>query len=86
MFKVQKKDGTTEDFDREKIISGALKAGATAEEAEKIATEIEAWMPGVAVENVIASSEIRTKGLEVLKEVNPDIATKFESFQKPTQG
>jgi len=85
MYKVQKKDGTLEDFDRAKIVNGAVKAGATEEEAEKIASEIEAWLPTVAEDEVIKSVDIRTKGLEVLKSLNPDAAAKFESYQKPAE-
>ena len=83
MYKVQKKDGSQEDFDKAKIVSGALNAGATQEEAEKIASEIEEWLPSVAKDNVVNSMDIRTKGLEVFKSLNPEAATKFESFQKP---
>ncbi|OGM11009.1 hypothetical protein A2Z22_04055 [Candidatus Woesebacteria bacterium RBG_16_34_12] len=82
MYKVQKKDGAEEDFDRNKIISGVMGAGGSAEDAEKVATEVETWLPGVAVDNVVNSSDIRTKGLEVLKNVNPEVAAKFESYKK----
>jgi transcriptional regulator NrdR family protein len=44
MYKVQKKDGVLEDFDRTKIVNGLIKAGATEEEAEKVASEIDAWL------------------------------------------
>ena len=57
-------------------------AGGSAEDAEKVATEVETWLPGVAVDNVVNSSDIRTKGLEVLKNVNPEVAAKFESYKK----
>ncbi len=83
MYKVQKKNGVLEDFDRSKIINGLVKAGASEEEAEKVATEIDAWLPTAAVDNVINSIDIRLKGLEILKVVNPDVAAQFESFQKP---
>jgi len=83
MYKVQKKDGNLEDFDRNKITNGLVKAGASADQAEKVASEIEAWLPTAAVNNVINSLDIRVKGLDVLKVVNPEIAAKFEGFQKP---
>lgn len=83
MYKVQKQDGTLEDFNRSKIVNGVLKAGATAEQAEKVASEIETWLPTVAVEGVVKSTDIRTKGLEVLSQVNPEVASKFQSYQKP---
>lgn len=83
MYKVQKKDGSLEDFDRTKIINGLVRAGATVEESEKVATEIDAWLPTSAVDNVVNSLDIRVKGLDLLKVVNPEIAAKFEDFQKP---
>lgn len=82
MYKVQKKDGSLEDFDRSKIINGLIRAGASAEEAEKVAVKIEEWLPTSAMDNVVNSIEIRVKGLEVLKTINPDIAAEFEGFQK----
>jgi len=82
MYKVQKKDGSLEDFDRSKIVNGLTKAGATAEEAEKVAAEIDAWLPTAAADNVVNSLDIRVKGLDTLKTVNPEIAAKFEDYQK----
>ncbi|OGM33738.1 hypothetical protein A3D01_06400 [Candidatus Woesebacteria bacterium RIFCSPHIGHO2_02_FULL_39_13] len=83
MYKVEKKDGTLEDFDRGKIINGAARAGASPEEAEKIADAIETWLPTAAKDNVVNSMVIRTKGLEVFRSLNPEAAAKFESYKKP---
>ena len=85
MYKVQKKDGAIEDFDRNKIIRGAVNAGATDEQAEKIAYEIEAWLPSAAENNLVKAIDIRNKGLEVLRSLNPDAAVSFESYQKPKE-
>ncbi|MFH1840941.1 MAG: ATP cone domain-containing protein [Candidatus Shapirobacteria bacterium] len=82
MYQVQKNDGRLEEFDRNKLVHGALAAGATAEEAEKIAVEIEAWVATVAVENVVKSADLRVKGLEVLRQVNPAAADSFASYRK----
>lgn len=83
MYKVQKKDGAIEDYDRSKIVGGIIKAGGTQEEAEKVADLLEAWFPEVAKENVVSSMDIRVKGLELLKTVNPDVAASFETYKKP---
>lgn len=83
MFKVQKKDGRLEDFDRNKVLNGLVKSGATSEEAEGITGQIETWLPTVAVDDVIKTREIRDKVLELLREVNPQAADAFESYQKP---
>lgn len=82
MFKVQKKDGSMQDFDRAKVVSGAVKAGATPEEAENVATQVEAWLPTVAVDGVVNSMDIRSKGLEILQTVNPTAAAAYETYQK----
>lgn len=84
MYKVQKKDGSLEDFNRSKIVDGVVKAGGSTEDGEKVATAVEAWLPSVAVNGVVQSLDIRTKGLEALRSVNPEVAASFESFQKPT--
>ena len=85
MFKVQKKDGTIEDFDRSKIVNGVVKAGCTPEEAERVAAEIEVWLPTVAVDGVVQSTDLRTKGLEVMRVVNPTCVATYESYQKPVE-
>ncbi len=85
MYKVQKKDGQLEDFDRSKIVNGVLKAGGVLEEAEKVASEIETWLPTVAVDGVVQSTDLRVKGLEVLRTVNPVAAATYESYLKPAE-
>lgn len=83
MFKVQKKDGSLEDFDKSKIVNGVIKAGGSNVDAEQVATQIEAWLPTVAIGGIVKSVDIRTKGLEALRTVNPTVAASFESYQKP---
>lgn len=83
MYKVQKKDGRIEDFDRSKVLNGVVKSGASFDEAEIVTSGIEQWLPTVAKEGVITTTEIRTKVLEILREVNPQAAKNFENYQKP---
>lgn len=83
MYKVQKKDGTLEEFDKNKILNGVVGAGGTQEEAQKILEGIEAWLPKAAVNGVVKSVDIRTKGLEILDTINPEAAKGFRSYQKP---
>jgi transcriptional regulator NrdR family protein len=82
MYQVQKKDGRLEAFDRSKLTRGALAAGATTEEAEKVAAGIEAWLPQAAVNGVIKSADLRTKGLALLRGFNPTAAATFEAYKK----
>ena len=60
-----------------------VRSGATPEEAEKVTVQIEGWLPGVAVNGVVNTTDIRTKVLELLRVVNPTAASNFEAYQKP---
>lgn len=82
MYKVQKKDGSLEDFDRNKIINVLLSSGASKEEAEKMASEIEAWLPKAAVNGVVKSTDIRAYGLGILEKLNPTAYSRFISYKK----
>lgn len=84
MYKVQKKDGSLQDFDRAKIVGGVVSAGGSAEDAERVATEVEAWLATAAVNGVVNSADLRNKGLEVLRTVNPTVAASYEAYKKPT--
>lgn len=83
-LKIRKNDGRMEDFDRNKVIRGVVVSGATAEQAEDIATQVEEWaksMPG----GVVKSADVRTKVLSILHSVNPTAATAFETYRKSPQ-
>jgi len=82
MYQVQKKNGSLVDFDQNKIITGIIKAGGSQENAQKIATDIETWLPTVVVNNVVKVLDIRSKVIEQLKTVDSTVATNFESYQK----
>jgi transcriptional regulator NrdR family protein len=82
MFKVKKKDGSLQDFDRNKVFNSLMQAGGTQEEAEKVTREVEAWLPNVAVEGVVDSQAIRAKVLEILRPLNPTVAGDYETFKK----
>jgi transcriptional regulator NrdR family protein len=82
MYKVEKKDGKTEEFDKNKVLTGVTKAGGSAEEAQKVLEEVEAWLPEVAEDGVVKSSDVRTKVLAVLRTVNSEAAKTFESYKK----
>lgn len=83
MFKVTKKDGSVEDFDRAKIVNTVVNAGGSPQDAEQVAAEVEAWMPTAAVGGVVETKNIRFKVIEILKTINPAVATTFEAFKKP---
>lgn len=81
-LKVQKKDGSTEGFDRMKIKNGIISSGAAEEQAESITVQIENWAPTAASNGVIKALDIKTKLLELLGGVNPVAKTTFENYKK----
>ena len=81
-LKVQKKDGSTEDFDRAKVKNGILSSGATEEQAESATVQIENWAPTAASNGVIKALDIKVKLLELLGGVNPVAKTTFENYKK----
>jgi transcriptional regulator NrdR family protein len=82
MYQFQKKDGTLVDFDQNKIIVGIIKAGGTPEEAQKVAADIQTWLPTAAVNNVVNHLDIRNKVLAELLTLNPAVSASFEAFKK----
>lgn len=83
-IKVEKRDGQLEEFDRIKVRTSLVKAGALPEEAENITTQIETWAQTSAVNGVIKSSGLRAKVLELLRSASPKTAVRFEKYRKGT--
>ena len=81
-IKVRKKDGRLEDFDRNKVTGGIAKSGATPEQVENIARQVEAWIQGAATDGVVDSNSIKGKVLELLRPANPEAAKTFEAYKK----
>ena len=81
-IKVQKKDGRLEDFDRSKVSGGIVKSGATSEQAENVAAQVENWAQTATTNGVINSVTVREKVLELLRSVNPEVAVSFEAYRK----
>lgn len=82
MFKVIKKDGTEQDFDRGKILNGVIKSGGTPETAEAVAMAVELWLPGKVVEEKISYTELKAKVVETLRSLDPKAADAFEAYTK----
>ena len=81
--KVQKKDGSLEDFNRNKVLNGIIKSGALPEVSESVTTQVEQWAKMSASNGVVTSLDIRGKVLEFLRQQDADSATRYESYQKP---
>jgi transcriptional regulator NrdR family protein len=83
MYKVLKKDGRIEDFDWRKLTDGIRRSGATKDEAEQVAAEIELWLSKVDEDGTVKSNDLHIQVLESLRKVNPKAAAAFEAFKKP---
>jgi transcriptional regulator NrdR family protein len=81
-IKVEKKDGTTEDFDRSKVKNGILNSGASEDQAENITGQVEAWAATAATNGIVKAADIKSKVLELLGGMNPTAASTFENYQK----
>jgi len=81
MFKVLKKDGSEQDFDRTKIINGVQKSGASPDVAETVASEVELWLPEKAMDGKISHLDLKAKVIEVLRSKDPKAADSFEAYK-----
>jgi len=81
-IKIRKKDGQLEAFNRSKIINGLVKSGASSEEAESIAGQIETWAQAAVADGVVNSSDIKIKLLELLETTNPEATASFRAYKK----
>jgi transcriptional regulator NrdR family protein len=79
---VLKRNGVLQDFNRNKIINGLLKAGASNAIAEKVAREVEKWLPTAAENGTIDSIRIRSQVVNALRRLSPVTASSFDSHRK----
>jgi transcriptional regulator NrdR family protein len=75
-FQVIKKNGALEPFQREKIITSCMNAGATQEVAERVADEV-----AKIVKDKITTVEIRAAVLSNLSEKNPAWVMKYMEYE-----
>jgi len=81
-IKVRKRDGRLEDFDKRKIVTGAVGSGCSFEEAKKLADQVMVWAESNLHEGAVDSSEVRIKVLELMRSSNPVAASSFETYRK----
>ncbi len=79
MVKVKKRDGRIEEFVESKIIAGCKKAGATAEEAVKVAKEVSMQVVKMAI---IPAEKLSDLVLAALRKVNKAAADAFNKFRE----
>ncbi len=84
-LKVKKKDGSKEDFKREKLVTSLKKAGMESKEnIEKVVTTVTNFVKEKAEKGAVETSRIRGKVLEQMRQLNSQAASKFENFSKPS--
>jgi transcriptional regulator NrdR family protein len=79
--KIQKKDGSLENYDRSKLLLSMVRAQATPEQAESALGQIESWLTQSKQESV-STKEVHDKVSEVLKGINPRAAQNYEVYRK----
>ena len=78
MVKVKKRDGTIEEHIESKIVAGVRKAGATAEEAARVAKEV---VEKVAHKSEVTAKELSTMVVASLRKLNKKAADAFVKFR-----
>jgi transcriptional regulator NrdR family protein len=79
--KIQKKDGSLENYDRTKLLLSIIRAQATPDQAEEVLSKIESWLIQSKEESV-STKEVHDKVVEVLKVLNPHAAQGYEIYRK----
>lgn len=79
MVKIKKRDGSFEAFVESKIVATVKKAGATAEEAARVAKEVSAK---VAHKAEVTAEELSDMVVASLKKVNKAAADEFVKFRE----
>ncbi len=74
---IQKKGGETENFERKKAHLSLIRAGTPPDQAERIVDDIETWLSSQSTE-IVSSSEIRQRIIDVLKKINPQAARGYK--------
>lgn len=78
LVKIKKRDGRIEEFVESKIVSGVKKAGATAEEATRVAKEV---AKKIANKAEVTAEELSMMVVTSLRKINKKAAEAFVKFR-----
>lgn len=81
-LKIQKRDGSMQEFDIEKIRGGLASAGVEEEMIDHIAPDVAAWVETKSAIGVVKSLDIRAEVLRQLKELAPAAADVYAGYKK----
>ena len=82
MVKVKKRDGRFEEFVESKVVTGVKKAGATAEQAARVAKEVS---EKVAHKTEVTAEELSNVVVTSLGKANKAAADEFAKFRDKSQ-
>ena len=77
-MQVRKRDGKLEKMNRNKLKKSILTAGARGDLAEQITSEVEVWAEAMAEEDIISSSLLWERTLELLETYDPTTAAVYK--------
>jgi transcriptional regulator NrdR family protein len=83
VIKVEKRDGSLQDWDKGKVLNSLAQVGLSSVETESVANLIEAWVIKNAPNDTVKSDVVRTKVIELLGIINPEASQKFAAYRKP---
>lgn len=82
MYQIKKKDGTTERFDRFKMLTGAMRSGATMDEAERAVQKVESYVMFSAPREGAPKEKVRDQFIKSLSQENPVAARTYSVLEK----
>lgn len=80
-MQVEKRDGQTEEFSRNKIYRSVAAAGLSPNDANRVTNQVQAWAESSGQETV-STQEIRDKVIQLLEEKDPAVAESYRSYKK----
>lgn len=81
-LKIIKRQGGSDEWSDDKIITSILRAGASAEEAQDVAKGVRDWAEKNSDEGHIKSIELRDQIIKQLKKINSLAANTFQVYKK----
>jgi hypothetical protein len=84
-LQVQKKDGSLQPWEGDKILKSVVAAGVPAKEAESFLDLIQTYAQRVAKNGVVLSFDIKTKLISLIRAIYPEAAIAFKTYKKKTE-
>ena len=81
-IQVQKRDGSLQPFDKNKIVLGLAHAGVLVSEANEIADQVETWAQESAQDGAVKSVDIRDYILDLLQQRDETAAGQYAEYKK----